>query len=337
MPFSDDAKLAKVQELAASEQYARALRIVDKQIAKQHEPQQQQQWQQLAGEINREAEQFRRDQSSRIDQLVSRLQWPDAHQRVQSMREQLPASDALDRYLLEYERQRQRFIDRQNAALLLLQARYLPEQIELLDKLAQAQPGNSRARKQLQRHQREREGVLGGLQQQLAAAREAGQLDTALMYARAVAGLAPSAKADALVADLQSRLASSAAQAASAAAMPNRQNDLLFQKQLNEYGRALVNEQWLQARAVLDALLKARPGDSELQGQDTYLNEVFTAQVDAAKKSGEQLYSSGEIEQALELWRAVLPMAPDDAQLTGNIERAQRILSKVKALKEESR
>jgi len=156
------------------------------------------------------------------------------------------------------------------------------------------------------------------------------------MYARSVARLQPSTQADALVADLQGKLAASVEQVAIVAPLPNPQSEQRFQKQLNEYGRALVNEQWLQARAVLDALLKARPRDSELLGQDTYLKEVFAKQVDEAKKSGEQLYSSGEIEQALELWRAVLPMAPDDAQLTGNIERAQRILSKVKALKEES-
>jgi hypothetical protein len=40
------------------------------------------------------------------------------------------------------------------------------------------------------------------------------------------------------------------------------------------------------------------------------------------------------IEAALIAWQAVLPLAPNDAQLLANIERAQRILDKVKTLKQ---
>ena len=175
--------------------------------------------------------------------------------------------------------------------------------------------------------------MLASLREHLQIAKSEGQFDTALLYARAIARLAPSAEIDAVVAGLQRQLEPTIVEPAKPA---NPGISQLDQRQLQEYGKALVNEQWLHARTVLDKMLVARPRDSELLGQDTYLKEIFAQQVESAKKRGEQLYSAGEVEQALELWRAVLPMAPNDASLAANIERAQRILTKVKALKQDS-
>ncbi|MDB2410413.1 hypothetical protein N9W57_07315 [Pseudomonadales bacterium] len=56
--------------------------------------------------------------------------------------------------------------------------------------------------------------------------------------------------------------------------------------------------------------------------------------MERATAQGEVYYSEGNIEAALIAWQAVLPLAPNDAQLLANIERAQRILDKVKTLKQ---
>ena len=80
-------------------------------------------------------------------------------------------------------------------------------------------------------------------------------------------------------------------------------------------------------------MLKERPDDGELLGQDTYLQEVFQREVLFARQQGEKLYAEGKIEEALAVWQSVVKMAPNDLQLAANIQRAQRILAKVEQLK----
>ena len=81
-------------------------------------------------------------------------------------------------------------------------------------------------------------------------------------------------------------------------------------------------------------MLKQRPGDKALLDEQQRLADSLVIEVARATALGEAYYSEGNIEYALTAWQAALPLAPSDAQLLANIERAQRILDKVKTLRE---
>ena len=106
------------------------------------------------------------------------------------------------------------------------------------------------------------------------------------------------------------------------------------QQQLLDYDEAIAQQQWFEAKAILAAMLKQRPGDKSLIDEQQRLADQLVSEVEQATAQGEVYYSEGNIEAALIAWQAVLPLAPKDAQLLANIERAQCILDKVKTLKQ---
>ena len=333
IPFLNPASLDKARELAANNYYKGALVMVEKQLGTPLEEPRRLQWQALQNEISGQSEQFVQSEFALIDSLLGEDNWPAANEKIDFLRQHAPLNDQLNRHLETFTARQTRYLGRLQSSLLLLKSRHIPEELVLQSQLHQAEPHNSVLHKQLRRSEADRERVLAALSEQFLQAEAEQQFDTALLYARAIQRLAPSLDIDNSIARIQALLAPIAIAKSNSL---NSELDEQYQQQLNEFGKALVNDQWLQARAVLDKMLEERPRDSELLGQDTYLKEIFTEQVAQAKESGEQLYSTGEVEQALEVWQAVLPMVPNDVQLKANIERARRILDKVKSLREDS-
>jgi len=52
---------------------------------------------------------------------------------------------------------------------------------------------------------------------------------------------------------------------------------------------------------------------------------------------GRKLYSQGQVEQALAVWNKLRDLDPDNENLLSHIDRAERVLEKVKKLREEQK
>ena len=62
------------------------------------------------------------------------------------------------------------------------------------------------------------------------------------------------------------------------------------------------------------------------------LNKEIKLTVKQGAATGRKLYSAGKIKEALEIWQALLLLEPDNLALKNHIERAQRVLKKLKSL-----
>lgn len=114
-----------------------------------------------------------------------------------------------------------------------------------------------------------------------------------------------------------------------------------------EYRMMRHREQLAEARTLLQRyqstsrlheLLSVRKFLQQHQGNDS-LTEM-SRQVENLTRErfrqdmerGEALYARGKYQQAYEVWKGIAPLAPNDPELTKKLERAEKVLSKIKSL-----
>ncbi|WP_295799590.1 tetratricopeptide repeat protein [uncultured Microbulbifer sp.] len=86
------------------------------------------------------------------------------------------------------------------------------------------------------------------------------------------------------------------------------------------------------ARQHLDQLRQQSPQDPRLLSLQSQFQTQVSNRVDGAIKRGNDLYSQGEIEQALEVWLEARTLDPDNVELLANIARAEKVLENLRAL-----
>lgn len=88
----------------------------------------------------------------------------------------------------------------------------------------------------------------------------------------------------------------------------------------------------LSARQHLNELQQRSPQPPQLEPLQKQFQMQLDIRVENAVKRGNELYSQGEIEQALEIWREAALLTPDNVELQSSIVRAEKLLENLKAL-----
>jgi len=276
-----------------------------------------------------EAVRFQQREFVLIRGLQEKEEWRDARERTEFLLVNTPESSGLEKFVEAFEVDRQNYIKGVERSLLLLGSQAVPEAIAQYERIDAAGDDTSQARRSLKHLLSERLKLIESLSNQLRQAEENNNDKEALALARALQRVDDTPGILEKITAIRERLAANKELQIAGQSHAEEHS----QQQLNAYGKALIEKRWVEARELLDHMLKERPDDGELQGQDTYLKEIFQREVFDARVHGEQLYAEGKIEEALAVWQSVVKMAPDDLQLAANIQRAQRILAKVKELK----
>jgi tetratricopeptide (TPR) repeat protein len=114
-------------------------------------------------------------------------------------------------------------------------------------------------------------------------------------------------------------------------------------KRQNDITRALIAE--LKQGYSQDNLKRARHQLNVLKKQNSRnrtsiklrkeLNKRYRQGIDQKITAGRRLYSSGKIQEALDVWHSLLKIDPDNQKLQGHIDRAERVLEKLERLSNE--
>ncbi len=83
------------------------------------------------------------------------------------------------------------------------------------------------------------------------------------------------------------------------------------------------------ARHLLEAMEARNVDDPELRRQRQLLNQAIDTQVSAGLEEGRRLYAQGRIREALEIWRPLRALAPENRELEAHLERAERVLRRL--------
>ena len=103
---------------------------------------------------------------------------------------------------------------------------------------------------------------------------------------------------------------------------------------LKKYRSAFVDKDFVRAREHLQALHKVDRDNPRWDELSKVLRQATEEEMERLFDSGVTAYSRGQFEQAATLWRKVLELEPEHKQAQESLDRAQRVLEKLKELKD---
>lgn len=112
---------------------------------------------------------------------------------------------------------------------------------------------------------------------------------------------------------------------------PERTSGGRLQAQIAELIEALEAGRLLDVQKRLEVLQRRHPDNDRLQALALELN----GRVRQAIEKGKVLYSEGKVEQALELWREMQPLDPENIELRSSISRAEKVLQNLRVLSDD--
>jgi len=89
------------------------------------------------------------------------------------------------------------------------------------------------------------------------------------------------------------------------------------------------------ARQQLDLLKKQNSRDATSIKLQKQLDKRYREGIDQKIAAGRRLYSSGKIQEALDIWNSLLEIDPGNQKLEAHIDRAERVLKKLQRLSNE--
>lgn len=99
------------------------------------------------------------------------------------------------------------------------------------------------------------------------------------------------------------------------------------------YKKAIEKQNFQEARKQLDQLLEVMPNHPEAEKRQRELKIAIDKSVARLFDSGVSAYSRGQFEVAAKRWRSLLELDPEHQQAKENLERAEKVLEKIEALK----
>ncbi len=321
-----------IELLLEQKNYNEVLAVVDTQLARSLDEQERNYWVSVRDQASTESAVFQQEQIPRLKRLARRNEWQTANIEQDFLQRHLPNNEVLDSTFTEVDLQRQQYIDGLTLGLARLEAQHLPKTLRFYERLHKADAQDVVALRRWQQEKEKRDRLMVTVKTYAAIAETEQQYTLALEHWRSIQRLEDSPEILSQIKRLRSLLLEQQKQKvarSNSSALSKKQ-----QQQLLDYDAAINQQQWLNAKNILTKMLKQRPGDKTLLNEQRQLTESIVLEIERATALGEAYYSEGNIEYALTAWQAALPLAPNDSHLLANIERAQRILDKVKALKE---
>ena len=325
-------KPQQISLLLEQKNFNAVLVIVDTQLEKNLEQHDKDYWLAVREQASVEAATFQQEQLPRLKRLARRNEWQTVNIEQGFLRQHLPSNKVLDDLFTDVDQQRQQYIDELTLGLAKLEAQHLPQTLTFYERLYKANADDVVTLRRWQQEKDKRDRLIAMVKAYAAIAETEQAYSLALGHLRSIQRLEDSPAILSEIKRLRSLLLEQQKQQivrSNSSALSQQQ-----QQQLVDYDTAIEQQQWLIAKEILSAMLQQRPGDKALLDQQQQLNDSLLLEIERATALGEAYYSEGNIEYALTAWQAALPLAPNDSQLLANIERAQRILDKVKALKE---
>lgn len=98
--------------------------------------------------------------------------------------------------------------------------------------------------------------------------------------------------------------------------------------------KSLQDKDARQSKELLTRLHKVDDSDPDLRELDERLQVLIDAEVQKTLERGSTFYRQGQFEMARKVWSEALPLDPSNRELLANIDRADRVLRKLKELQD---
>lgn len=265
-----------------------------------------------------------KDTLARVQALQQKNKWQQAWKTLKNAYASLPANRALHKARQNFLAARKKRIDNLNMNINIHKGIWLKDVEPLLNTLTQTQPNNYERQQQWQEFKQEKKQILGNLVRCTRQAINEGLYETGRRCLALVNRL-----------DKQHQYSQSLQQAK---IKLQRYDHAWYQGQI-KISDALVKE--LKQGYSHDNLLRASRQLQKLSSHNQSIEEkqysnVLKKELDKgiaqSMDAGRKLYSEGKITKALNIWANLRQITPHNEVLEAHINRAQRVLKKLKQL-----
>ncbi|PKM44279.1 MAG: hypothetical protein CVV05_11050 [Gammaproteobacteria bacterium HGW-Gammaproteobacteria-1] len=278
------------------------------------------------------AERYERDTVSQAAELARQGQWGQALDRYDQALSRLPESSVLRSSRARLEQQRAARLDALELDLLMARGEGLLHLLPVYNTRAIADPRSWSAQRDLRLAREDAERLSEELTRLGRAALERKELDLARRSLSLALRLNRSPDTKRANQELLQRLGPPAPPPAKPAIKQTREDET--QELLQQYRQAYDGRNWSEAQRLL-ALLELQPSPPEDVAQlRSELNAEVAEAVNRLTEQGLALYSNGKYERALALWREAQQLDPSNERVRAHIERAERVLDKLRTLQE---
>lgn len=286
-------------------------------------------------QVEKRARAYEQAQIRRAADFTARGEWAQAFETYRNAINKFPHSAPLRSELQEFRRKQERRIEELKVERLVARARWLERTVALQESIVQVDPGDWVESYQLDRYKSEAVELAGELTRIGSAALEQEQLGIAARTLPIAARLNPNPSA----ANANDRLGHAEANQA----QQQRRSQLKAMQRLRqrettttlaEFRQAQSAGDLPQARQLMLRLVEIDSENAEVQSErsqfEAQLNKVLGTHLEAAIS----LYGRGRFDEAVAHWQRVLAIDPHHEQARAGIERAERVMQKLKQLRE---
>jgi hypothetical protein len=312
----------RIDQWTAANEYARALNTLEY-VSKSHQQyavlmKKKRHIQLLAGE-------FANQRHATAQAAEKQQQWSKANDIYLDALDKLPENTFLKTEYQDFITRRDEFLDNLEFKLSISKGSWLIESQPIQKTIATANPYDRLAQKRYQNTIKEMEVTARDLLHCTEVAIQAGRMALAENCLQTASSLNPKHIDEARMKKFRAQLAETHQRRLS---VQNEKTRNL----INELKQGYSNENLQRAQRHLATIRESDKQNKESRQLAAQLNELLETGITNRIESGRHLYSNGQIEEALSIWIPLQPIAPDNARLQDYIQRAKRVLDKVKKL-----
>lgn len=285
--------------------------------------------------VEARARAFEKAQIRRAAELTEQGDWAGAFETYRAAINKLPHSVPLRMELQAFRRKQANRIEELKIERLVARARWLERAIALQRSIVHVDPDDWIEQRQLERYHEEANALAAELTRIGSAALEKENLGVAARTLPIAARLSPTPSAES-AADRLSQV--EAAQVQTQRRGQNRALEKLRHREstsmLAEFRKAFTAGDLKRARQLMVRLAEIDGANPEVQTE----RSAFEAKLDQVLRthleSAISLYGRGRFDEAVAHWNRVLDIDPEHEQARAGVERAERVMQKLRELRE---
>ncbi len=316
----------------AEEEYGKALKRIDRVSPKDPAYPS---LQERRAEILRLADKYEQALVKEARKLKRSEKWQEAFDLYEQGLSKLPNSERIQKARDEFLTERATRVEALRVEALISKGDWLNRDFRLRKKTVAIVPEDRRARKDLKRTTRELEETSKQLYVCGQRAWERGDNELALRCLSLAEKLRPTSSVkDALVRVKKEQSKRKAKKRRATRKKKEKSDADMARKFLDEYEEAFEQGDLLRAREALAKSKSLQPSNERVEQLEKELELSIANRVKRGMEESRRVYSQGKIQQALDNWRYLSKLDPDNEDIKVHIARAERVLAKVRELSE---
>lgn len=271
---------------------------------------------------------YERQTIQKADKLTRQGKWYPAELTYEEALEKIPQSEKLQEAQRNFLTERDNYLKQLELSLLLNRANWLIKNAPTQQEIVRILPNDYQRYEELRNYPRRVDKTADQLVDCVQSALNAGNYNLAETCLELAEGIGSKNVDKKQLAIAKQKLAKARKTEV------KRQNDIT-RALIAELKQGYSQDNLKRARHQLNILEKQNSRDRTSIKLRKELDKRYRQGIDQKITAGRRLYSSGKIQEALDVWHSLLKIDPDNQKLQGHIDRAERVLKKLEQLSSE--